>query len=83
MASAPPSDTIERQWAGYMAALDVRQQQHMGGSAAGYVADNLPQRFAFAAPMETSFQEYMASAPPSETLARQNAYNQAGAYDQA
>jgi hypothetical protein len=82
MASAPPSDTVERQWAGYMAAYDVRQQQHMGGSAAGYVADHFPQRFAFAAPMETSFQE-MASAPPSDTLARQNAYNQAVAYDEA
>jgi hypothetical protein len=67
MASTPHSDTIERQWAGYMAAYDVRQQQHMGGNAAGYVADNFPQRFAFAAPMETSFQE-IESAPPSDTL---------------
>jgi hypothetical protein len=69
-----------------MAEYDVRQQQHMGGVAAGYS----PQRFAPAAPMGVSFQE-MASAPPSDTFARQYgppasnplyAYNQAVAFDQ-
>jgi hypothetical protein len=90
MASAPPSDSVERQWAGYMAAYDVRQQQHMGGSAAGSVANSVPQMFASAAPMEISFQE-MASAPPSDTVQRQyglpasnalHAYNQAVAFEQ-
>ena len=87
MASAPPNDSVERQWAGYMAEYDVRQQQHMGGVAA-YV---LPERFASAPPMEVSFQQ-MAIASPSDTFARQYgppasnplyAYNQAVASDQA
>jgi hypothetical protein len=30
MASAPPCDSVERQWGQYMAAYDVRQQEHMG-----------------------------------------------------
>ena len=86
MASAPPSDSVERQWAGYMAEYDVRQQQHMGGVA--YY--DSPQRFASAAPMEVSFQQ-LANAPPSDTFARQYgppasnplyAYNQAVAFDQ-
>ena len=32
MASAPPCDSVERQWGQYMAAYDVRQQEHMGGA---------------------------------------------------
>jgi hypothetical protein len=73
MASAPPSDSVERQqqqWAGYMAAYDARQQEHMRAlDVAGNAADALPRRAALAVD-EFSMRE-LASAPPSDTMERE------------
>ena len=78
MASAPPSDSVERQWGGYLAAYDVRQQEHMGG--AYYGPGFMPPRNAAStdwpaqqphAPAANSREREMASAPPSDTVDRQ------------
>ena len=78
MASAPPSDTVERQWGDYVVAFDARQQGHMGGQVHG--AAQMPPRRASSvawpaqqphAPAANSLEQDMASAPPSDTVERQ------------
>ena len=78
MASAPPSDSVERQWGNYMVAFDARQQEHLGGAVNG-AAHVLPRRASSEAwpvqqphaPAANSREQEMASAPPSDTLERQ------------
>jgi hypothetical protein len=38
LASAPPSDTVEREWGGYLAAYDARLQNHMGSQVQGHAS---------------------------------------------
>jgi hypothetical protein len=62
LASAPPSESVERQWGGYMAAYDERRQEYV----AGYGEHALPQRFNPAvASASRPYAMEMESAPPS------------------
>jgi hypothetical protein len=60
MATAPPSDSVEVGWAGYMAEYDGRLQQHM--APVGYSQGALPQRLY---PYASGAAVEMEHAPPS------------------